>query len=139
MTTPVKLSINIVKGTTQRVPLIRRYVGYAIKGNDREGYVDAVTGAPVPDNDFTDEDYAGCSARMQLREDADSPVVLWEMSSEDSRLQLHGNTITLIFSAEDSAGFNFDTAVGHIEVTRPGGDVERQYELKFKTSAEVTR
>lgn len=139
MSTPVKHSITIIQGTTQREPFVRRYVDYAVKGSDCSGYVDACTGAPVPPGDFHDEDYTGCTALMQLREDIDSAAVLWEMSTDDGRIELGGNTLTLVFSPEDSKDFEFDSAIGHVEVTRPNGDVERQYEIKFKVSKEGTR
>lgn len=140
MTTPVKHSITIIQGTTQHEPLVRQYVEYTVKSMGcGGGYVDACTGAPVPPGDLRDEDYTGCTARMQLREDVDSSAVLWEMSSDDGRIKLNGNTLTLVFDAADSSSFAFDSAIGHVEVTRPNGDVERQYEIKFKVSREGTR
>lgn len=140
MTTPVKHSITIIQGTSQRVPLVRQYVDYAVKSAGcGGGYVDACTGAPVPPGDLRDEDYTGCSARMQLREDVDSSEVLWEMSTANGRIELDGNTLTLVFCPDDSKDFAFDSAIGHVEVTRPNGDVERHYEIKSKTSREVTR
>lgn len=140
MSTPVKHSITIIQGTTQHEPLVRQYVEYAVKSMDcGGGYVDACTGAAVPDTDFHDEDYTGCTARMQLREDVDSAAVLWEMSTDNGRIELAGNTLTLVFEAADSSAFTFDEAVGHAEVVRPNGDVERQYEFKFKVSREGTR
>lgn len=140
MTTPVKHSITIIQGTSQRVPLVRQYVDYAVKSAGcGGGYVDACTGAPVPPGDLRDEDYTGCSARMQLRENVDSSEVLWEMSTANGRIELDGNTLTLVFDPDESKDFAFDSAIGHVEVTRPNGDVERQYEIKSKTSREVTR
>lgn len=140
MTTPVKHSITIIQGTSQRVPLVRQYVDYAVKSAGcGGGYVDACTGAPVPPGDLRDEDYTGCSARMQLRENVDSSEVLWEMSTANGRIELDGNTLTLVFEPDESKDFAFDSAIGHVEVTRPNGDVERQYEIKSKTSREVTR
>lgn len=140
MTTPVKHSITIIQGTSQRVPLVRQYVDYAVKSAGcGGGYVDACTGAPVPPGDLRDEDYTGCSARMQLRENVDSSEVLWEMSTANGRIELDGNTLTLVFDPDESKDFAFDSAIGHVEVTRPNGDVERQYEIKSKTSRGVTR
>lgn len=34
MTTPVRHKITILQGTTQRIPLSRQYVPYAIKGDE---------------------------------------------------------------------------------------------------------
>ena len=81
MSTPVKHSITIIQGTTQHVPLVRQYVEYAVKSMGcGGGYADACTGAPVPPGDLRDEDYTGCTARMQLREDYESPLPLLELT-----------------------------------------------------------
>ena len=139
MSTPVRHKITILQGTTQRIPLSRQYVPYAIKGDECSGYVDACTGAPVPPTDFHDEDYTGCEARMQMRAEIDGPV-LWEMSTANGRIELAGKTLTLVFEPADSSAFSFyDTgAMGQVEVTRPNGDVERHYALTFTIDREST-
>ncbi|WP_103018104.1 hypothetical protein [Alicycliphilus denitrificans] len=139
MTTPAVLSIVLYQGTTQRVPLVRRYVPYKIKGSECDGYVNACTGEPVPPGDFVDEDYAGCMARMQLRSDVFSTKVLLELTTEGGGIELAGNTLTLVFQPEDTQGLRFDEAVGHVEVVRSNGDVERQYEITVQFSPEGTR
>lgn len=138
MTTPAKIKLTLYQGTTQRIPLSRQYVPYAIKGDECSGYVDACTGAPVPPTDFHDEDYTGCSARMQIREDVGAPAVLVELTSAGGGIELAGDTLTLVFQPADTTGKNFDTAVGHVEVIRPNGDVERHYEIAITLSQEVT-
>ena len=138
MSTPVRHKITILQGTTQRIPLSRQYVPYAIKGDECSGYVDACTGAPVPPTDFHDEDYTGCEARMQIRAEIGSPV-LWEMSTTIGNIELDGKTLTLVFEAADSSAFTFyDGAMGQVEVTRPNGDVERHYALTFVIDREST-
>lgn len=138
MTTPVRHKITILQGTTQRIPLSRQYVPYAIKGDACSGYVDACTGAPVPPTDFHDEDYTGCSALLQIRADIGEPV-LWEMSTTNGRIELDGKTLTLVFDANDSSAFTFyDGAMGQVEVTRSNGDVERHYALTFTIDREST-
>lgn len=138
MSTPVKHKITILQGTTQRIPLSRQYVPYAIKGDACSGYVDACTGAPVPPTDFHDEDYTGCSALLQIRADIGEPV-LWEMSTTNGRIELDGKTLTLVFEADDSSAFTFyDGAMGQVEVTRSNGDVERHYALTFTIDREST-
>lgn len=138
MTTPVKYKVTIVQGTTQHIPLSRRYVSYAIKGDECSGYVDACTGAPVPPADFHDEDYTGCSALLQIREEIGKPI-LWEMSTDNGRIELDGKTLTLVFEADDSSAFTFyDGAMGQVEVTRPNGDKERHYALTFTIDREST-
>ncbi|EER61564.1 conserved hypothetical protein [Acidovorax delafieldii 2AN] len=139
MTTPVKHKITILQGTTQRIPLSRQYVPYAITGNECAGYKNACTGAPVPPTDFHDEDYTGCEARMQMRAEIDGPV-LWDMSTTNGRIELSGKTLTLVFDAVDSSAFTFHEsgAMGQVEVTRPNGDVERHYALTFVLDREST-
>ena len=139
MSTPVAISITLHQGTTQRVPLVRRYLPFAIKGNECNGYVNACTGQPVQDTDYTDEDYTGCSARMQLRRDVGSSRVLLELTSANGGIELAGNTLTLVFRPADTAGLRFCEAIGHVEVVRPNGDVERHYELTVELSQEGTR
>ena len=135
----VKQSVTILQGTTQRVPFVRRYVDYAIQGDECSGYTKVCDGTPVPPADFRDEDYTGCGARMQLRESIDSDEVLWEMSTDAGNIELDGNTLTLVFEPVDSSAFAWEEAMGQIEVVRPNGEVERQYEIKFKVSRESTR
>ena len=139
MTTPVKLKETLYQGTTQRIPLERRYLPFAVTGDACAGFADACTGAAVQPSDYTDEDYTGCQARMQLREDVSSPAVLLELTTENSGIELDGSTLTLVFQPGDTADLSFDKAVGHVEVVRPDGAVERQYEIVFKFSAEGTR
>ena len=139
MTTPAALSITLYQGTTQRVPLVRRYVPYEIKGSECEGYTNACTGEPVPPGDFVDEDYTGCTARMQLRPEVGSSKVLLELTSDSGGIELAGNTLTLVFRPADTTGLRFDEAIGHVEIVRPNGDVERHYELTVTLSPEGTR
>ena len=138
MSTPVKHAVTIIQGTTQHVPFIRRYIDSEVKESQGE-FIDATTGETVDPSRFVDEDYTGCTARMQLREDIDSSEVLWEMTTDNGRIELNGNTLTMVFLPDDSAQFAFASAVGHIEIVRPGGSIERQYEIKFKVSREGTR
>ena len=139
MTTPAALSITLYQGTTQRVPLVRRYLPFAVTGNECDGYVNACTGQPVLDTDYTDEDYTGCTARMQLRPEVGSSKVLLELTSDSSGIELAGNTLTLVFQPTDTTGLRFDEAIGHVEIVRPNGDVERHYELAVSLSPEGTR
>lgn len=137
--TPASLSIPLYQGATLRLPLERRYVPYEIKGSECEGYTNACTGQPVPPSDFHDEDYTGCAARMQLRAEVGSRTVLLECTTENGRILLAGNTLTVLLSAADTEALNFEEAIGHVEVIRPNGDVERQYEITFTMSPEGTR
>lgn len=137
--TPVKLKQPLYQGTTQRIPLVRRYLPFGAIGNECDGYRDACTDAPVQDTDYTDEDYTGCTARMQLREEVDYPTVLLELTTENGGIELAGNELTLVFQPGDTAGKNFESAIGHVEVIRADGSVERHYEITFLHSLEGTR
>ncbi len=139
MSTPVAHSFTLYQGTTQRVPLVRRYLPFAVTGDECDGYVNACTGQPVLDTDYTDEDYTGCQARMQLRPDVGSSKVLLELTSDSGGIELAGNTLTLVFQPTDTTGLRFDEAIGHVEIVRPNGDVERHYELTLTLSPEGTR
>lgn len=139
MSTPVAHSFTLYQGTTQRVPLVRRYLPFAVTGNECDGYVNACTGQPVLDTDYNDEDYTGCQARMQLRPDVGSSKVLLELTSDSGGIELAGNTLTLVFRPADTTGLRFDEAIGHVEIVRPNGDVERHYELTVTLSPEGTR
>jgi len=139
MSTPVHHSFTLYQGTTQREPLVRRYLPFAVTGNECDGYVNACTGQAVQESDYTDEDYTGCQARMQLRPDVGSSKVLLELTTENSGIELAGNTLTLVFRPADTTGLRFDEAIGHVEIVRPNGDVERHYELTVTLSPEGTR
>lgn len=137
--TPVKHKETLYQGTTQRIPLIRRYLPFAVTGDACSGFVDACTGRAVEPGDYIDEDYTACTARMQLRETVDAADVLLELTTENGGIELDGNKLTLVFAPEDTAPLAFDKGVGHVEVVRQGGSVERQYEIAFKFSPEATR
>lgn len=138
MTAPAKLKVTLLQGTTQRIPISRRYLPFAITGDACSGYKNACTGADVLATDYVDEDYSGCSARMQMRTEIDDPVVIAELVSPVG-IELAGNTLTLVFQPEDMIDKAFDTAVGQVEVTRPNGDIERHVEITFILSPEGTR
>lgn len=140
MTIPVKTkTLTLYQGTTQRVPLVRRYLPFAVEGDECSGYVNACTKEPVLDSDYTDEDYAGCTARMQMRPDIDSPTILLELTTENGGIELAGNTLTLVFQPVNTQGLNFEDAIAHVEIVRPNGDVERHYEIPCRLSREGTR
>ena len=142
MSTPVKHSITIIQGTTQHVPLVRQYVEYAVKSTGcGGGYVDACTGTPVPPGDLRDEDYTGCTARMQLREDVDSSAVLWEMTTDNGRIALGGTagTVDLLVDASTTAAIAWTGGVFDLEIVHPSGEVTRLAQGSCCVSPEVTR
>lgn len=139
MTKPVSLCLPIYQGATFDEQLERKTYPYAVREEFGQ-IVRADTGMPAPDSDATDEDYTGCSARMQLRSDIDSDVVIDERSSANGGIVLDGAALSIRWSATETAALQgWDRAIGHVEVTRPGGQVERQYEITFTLSPESTR
>ena len=145
MTTPACLDFTIYQGATFRAPLERVTVPYPVREECGQ-LVKACSGEPVPDSDKVPEDYTGCTARMQLRREIDDPEVLLELSTATGGIELDGAWLRLLMTAEQTAAFvygpiapGWTSCIGQIEVTRPSGDVERQYELRFALYPESTR
>ena len=145
MTKPARLTLNIYQGATFREELERLTVPYEV----REGcgrLVNVCSGMPVPDSDITPEDYTGCTARVQLRRELDDAEVLIELSTENGGIELDGAWLRLLMTPSQTAAFvygdmspGWTSCVGQVEVTRPSGEVERQYELSFVLMPESTR
>ena len=145
MTTPACLSFSIYQGATFREELERVTVPYVVR-EECGRLMDACTGAAVPDADITREDYTGCMARVQLRRDIDDTQVLIELTTENGGIELDGAWLRLVMTAAQTAALEFGDAppawtscIGQVEVVRPSGDVERQYELAFELRQEATR
>lgn len=145
MTTPACLDFTIYQGATFRTALERYSVAYPVR-EECDGVVKACSGEPVPDADKVPEDYTGCTARMQLRREIDDPEVLLELSTANGGIELDGAWLRLLMTAEQTAAFvygpiapSWNSCIGQIEITRPSGDVERQYELRFALYPESTR
>lgn len=139
MTKPVSLCLPIYQGQTFDEVLSRVMYPYAVR-EECGVLVRVDTGQPAHEADATPEDYTGCSARMQLRASVDSPDVISEISTDDGGIVLSGKDLRIRWSAAaTSAMADLAQPVGHVEVTRPNGDVERQYEITFPFSPEVTR
>lgn len=145
MTTPARLQLTIYQGATFREALERLTVPYPVRW-DCGQLVGACSGARVPDADITREDYTGCMARVQLRRDIDDTQVLIELTTENGGIELDGAWLRLVMTAAQTAALEFGDAppawtscIGQVEVVRPSGDVERQYELGFELRQEATR
>lgn len=140
-----RLSITILQGATFTYPLPLRYVNYAVHA-DECGNILTCAGNAVPESDFRNEDYTGCTARMQLRRSIDDPEIISERTTENGGIVLAGNILTIKWTAAETSDFVFGprrpgwcSAIGHVEVIRPNGDVERQYEITFDLDPEGTR
>lgn len=117
MTTPAKLKFTIYQGATFRRRL--RWL--------------------QPDR--TPMDLSGCTARMQVRAEVESPAVLLTLTTEDGRIALGGTagTIDLIVSDGDTAPLAWGCGVWDLEIEHPGGDVTRLAQGSISVSPEVTR
>ena len=145
MTTPASLTLTIYQGATFREELERLTVPYEVR-EDCGRLVSACSGASVPDADKTPEDYTGCTARVQLRRKVDDPEVLAELTTENGGIELDGAWLRLLMTPQQTAALvygrtlpGWTSCIGQVEVTRPGGEVERQYELSFVLMPEGTR
>lgn len=85
---------------------------------------------------------AGCTARMQIRETIDSPVVC-ELTTENGRIamtQASADTnLDLSIATAITAAFKFTKAVYDLEIVPSSGKVFRLVQGKVKVSPEVTR
>lgn len=86
-------------------------------------------------------DLTGCTARMQIRLDVGSPVVIAELLTQNAGIVLNTTPgqVDLYISATNTAAFNFDTAVYDLEIMFSSGDVCRLIEGEVVLSLEVTR
>ena len=117
MTTPAKLKFIIIQGATFRKRL-------AWLNPDR---------SPI--------DLTGCTARMQVRADVGSPVVLLALTTEDGGITLGGSTGSVALYASDvtTAALNWEEGVFDIEIAHANGDVTRLAQGGISVSPEVTR
>jgi len=90
-------------------------------------------GVPVPLGAYT--------ARMQVRDEADSSTAAISLTTENSRITLGGaaGTITLLISATDTAAITAGEYVYDLELVGAGGYVYRLIQGCFTVDAEVTR
>lgn len=85
--------------------------------------------------DFTDH-----IARMQIRTKVTSPATIHVLTTENGGIVLGDGTIDLYISAEDTASFEFRSAVYDLEIQGvPDGDVIRLLQGQVRISPEVTR
>ena len=86
-------------------------------------------------------DLTGCHALLQARTTADSPDVLFEMSSEDGTIDITQGLgkIRLIFEDEATANLDFDMAVFDLLVAFPDGTKRRCIDGEFVLSKGVTK
>lgn len=83
----------------------------------------------------------GYTARMQVRDEADSSTAALSLTTENSRIALGGTagTITLLVSATDTAAVTAGEYVYDLEIVSGAGTVTRLIQGCFTVDAEVTR
>ena len=116
MTLPIKRKLTILQGATFR----KRWTW-------RPG------GVPM--------DFTGCKARMQVRAEIDSTVVLLELTTENGGIALGGTagTVDLYVSDEDTTLIDWEGGVFDLEIEHASGEVTRLAEGSGSVSKEVTR
>lgn len=99
----------------------------------REAFNWLAAGAPV--------NLTGWSARMQIRTEHDSPVVIHELTSESGGITIRplSGGFDLFISSNDTERFNFEDAVYDIELVDGHGEATRIVEGRVRLSPEVTR
>ena len=118
MTKPAKLKFTIYQGAT-----FRKRLRWGVKA----------TGVPI--------DLTGCTARMQVRPEVESPTVLLELTTANGGITLGGvaGTIELFVSDDASTLFTWTAGAWDLEIEFPGGDVRRLAQGSISVSPEVTR
>lgn len=84
----------------------------------------------------------GYTARMQMRNPIESPVVIHELTTENGGIifsDLLAGKIDLFISDADTSSFTFDSCVYDLEMIAPNTDVTRLLEGEITLSKEVTR
>jgi len=98
--------------------------------------------APVdtPIESLVVENLTGYTSRMQVRRTAESPHVLLELTTENSRIVITPLTgrLDLTVSAATTAALNFDTAVYDLEIVN-AGEVTKLVRGEVTLVAGVTR
>ena len=86
-------------------------------------------------------DLTSYTARMQVRQSVASPVVLFELTTENGRIVLGGSagTIELRITAEDTAAIAWRRGKYDLELVAPDASVTRFLFGQVSVSFEVTR
>lgn len=140
MSRSASIHLAIQQGATFRHVLTWGSYPYPVQQCGSE-LMNARTGRPANPADFTPVDLTGCTARMQIRTEVESPTVLIELGTANGRIALGGATGTaaLMVDAATTAAFTWGAGVWDLEITHPGGDVTRMAQGTASVSPEVTR
>lgn len=141
--TPSCLHVTIIQGATLDEAWERSFYPYEVEWQCGQ-LVKKESGEPAPDSDRTLEDYTGCTAEAQLRHPTTGALITTLNTTnggivlDAARLRLvmtYGQTSALVYG-ETPPAWTYCTA--HVEVTRPDGTRERQYEVTFTLNPETT-
>jgi hypothetical protein len=105
---------------------------------DQGAHFERVVTIKNPDDSLYD--LTNHTARMQIRTEIDSEVVVLELTTENGRIVLGGNlgTITLIIDSSDTENISTD-GVYDIEIIDDSDRVFRVLKGKIRLEPEVTR
>jgi hypothetical protein len=83
----------------------------------------------------------GCTARMQVRSNVGSTVVLCDLSTANGKIILNAipGGIDLMIPAAETSAFSFESAVYDLEIIFADGEVVRLMKGTVTLSKEVTR
>ena len=93
-------------------------------------------------SDKTPMDLTSCEIKTQIRAYVDSPDVLYEASTQNSKITLTEpleGKFELEISSDDSKNWVFSKAVYDLDITFPSGDVFTVVEGLVNTKGQVTR
>lgn len=89
--------------------------------------------------DGLEDDYTGCTAVAEIR-DASTNELLTTLSTDDGTIGFEGGRLELFMDYPDTRDLTaFASAISHVELRRPWGDVERLYEVTFSYSPGKTQ
>jgi hypothetical protein len=92
----------------------------------------------VVNADSTEPDFNSSTARMQVRPNVTSTTILLELTTENGRISLLDNVISLLVAATDTDALVTGTYVYDLEI-QTGINVIRLVEGSFRVSPQVTR
>lgn len=92
----------------------------------------------VVNADNTVPDYNSSTARMQVRPTVESSTIIISLTTENGRIALLDNKITLFITADDTTLLAQGTYKYDLEIVT-GTEVTRLVQGDFKVSPEVTR
>jgi hypothetical protein len=86
-------------------------------------------------------DLTGCTAKMQIRSKVNSPDVLLELSTQNSKIILSGITgeVKISLSASETSAITWNSGVYDLKIQFPDGSVRRLLSGTVSVSTEITK